>query len=463
MAKRLDSQKAAEAALKRCAPRRSFSVTPPPSKTRIPGNGNETGKGSEYKIGGKASPKVRSGTTNDGQVCGKQVIKEAMGSIKCDTCLEWFHVQCEGLNIKQAGAIRDMKILYVCQECKKFVPDFRQVVSGGKMHTVGVANIAKELEKVGQKIKDMEETIKAGAEKSKIEAKTTCLKVEEVVGKVLEKVEKEMKENKEKLTIVKETLATNEMASKSYADVLKKTMNEKMDQMAVHSKPPTQAKDMVQECFDHESRKCNVVISNIPEAQGAGIGNQSAADKQAVYELCHMLHLEVVIVKAVRLGAKSRDGRPRLLLVSNPSEETKWDVVRAAKNLKQIEQYKDIYVNPDMTRTEREEKAKLRVEARDRRNKGEDVFIFKGKVVVRTQRPAREAQHQATAQTPKQLPEQQQQVEQETAGAVGGDAAVQGMHTFFFFFLNRPPPWVIWAPSQPPGNSTRLISDRTGV
>ena len=94
MAKRLDSQKAAEAALRRCAPRRSFSVTPPPSKTRTPGNVKETGKGNECKIGGKGKghPKVCSGcsgTTNEGQVCGKQVINEAMGSIKCDICLEW--------------------------------------------------------------------------------------------------------------------------------------------------------------------------------------------------------------------------------------------------------------------------------------------------------------------------------------------------------------------------------------
>ena len=159
---------------------------------------------------------------------------------------------------------------------------------------------------------------------------------------------------------IKGSTEPSEATQASYADMVKRVVGEKIEKLTSQARPPVLEQKMVQECFDKENRKCNVVLSNFPEPQGAGVGNVAAADKQAVYEMLHKLHLEVEVGKVVRLGAKPNNGRPRLLLVATPSEEVKWDVIRAAKGLRELDEYKDVFINPDMTRLEREAQGKLK-------------------------------------------------------------------------------------------------------
>ena len=225
------------------------------------------------------------------------------------------------------------------------------------------------------------------------------------MAEAIEKVEKAVKENTDKVTALKEQMVSKAELVKqntelvdavkdtvtgkklAYSEALKKSMSEKTDEVPNRGTWPSlpQEQDMVQvqECMDRESRKCNVIISNLPEPEGAGLMNRMAADKQAVYEMFRDLNIEVDIGKAVRLGAKPRDGKPRLLLISTSTEETKWDVVRAGKDLRDLEKYQNVYVNPDLTRMERQTQGRLRAEVRERRKNGENVYIFKGQVMVR--------------------------------------------------------------------------------
>ena len=385
MSKRLDADKVAEAALKKGerTPRRSKSLSPPPPNSKKM-DAIETGKetNNDRKIEGKEQGKVCSGEISKGQVCAKPVVEDVMGSIKCDICMEWFHVKCEGLNIKAAGMIRDMHLIWMCQGCVKFIPEFRSVVKGERQ--VADMDMTAEIVRVGKKIQDLEESLREGVRTAKMESDSKYLKMEESLGKVLIKVEKAVKQNVEIFNSAKDTMAEDRT---SYADILKQAMSEKADEMSNRVSPLATAHEpditQVQECLDRESRKCNVVISNLPEAVGTGIMNRVASDKQAVYEMFHELNIEVDIGKTVRLGAKSRDGKPRLLLVSTSTEETKWDIIRSGKGLRDIYRFRNVYVNPDMTRTERQVQGKLRAEVRERKEKGEDVYIYKGKIILR--------------------------------------------------------------------------------
>ena len=120
---------------------------PPPNSKKM--DAIETGKETknERKIEGKEQGKVCSGEISKGQVCAKPVVEDAMGSIKCDICMEWFHVKCEGLNIKAAGMIRDMHLIWMCQGCVKFIPEFRSVVKGERQ--VADMDMTAEIVRVG--------------------------------------------------------------------------------------------------------------------------------------------------------------------------------------------------------------------------------------------------------------------------------------------------------------------------
>ena len=52
-----------------------------------------------------------------------------------------------------------------------------------------------------------------------------------------------------------------------------------------------------------------------------------------------------------------------------------------AKNLRKSEQWKGVYISPDLTPSEREEGKKLRDELKARRARGEQVIIRRGRIV----------------------------------------------------------------------------------
>ena len=315
---------------------------------------------------------------------------DSTGSIECKICQEWFHSQCQGVVNAKGMMMKAIKELWFCEGCKKAIPDFRKLVKEGNLEDS--RKVASEIEKLGKQMQDLEQKIKNGWKTVNQETVSKCDELEEKVGKVLDKVEASVQQNAEMMASFKGSVGESEARQASYADVVKKVVGEKMDTFTHQVRPPVLEQKMVQECIDKENRKCNIVVTNLREPQGTGLGNRSAADKQAVYDMFHQLHLEVDVGKVVRLGAKPDNGRPRLLLVATQSEEVKWDVIRAARGLREIDEYVNVLINPDMTRMERETQSKLRAEVRERKERGEDVYIAKGKVMTRR------SQHRGTGQ-----------------------------------------------------------------
>ena len=375
-------RRGAESQRERGPPRRFRSVSPSSPRSL---NRNEHGKNGAEKGENKTEKgtfKVCPGSNgNSNQVCGKPIDMDSPSCIKCEICVKWYHMQCDGLNAKRGKAIKDMGGIWICQECTKALPDIRKMLEEGNSNVS--AQVVGEIGKLGMQIKALEEKLKDGWEAVNKESMSKCDKVEEKVGKALDKVEKSLQQNTEMVASIKNSTGPTEATQASYADIVKQVVGEKMEKVKNQARPPILEQKMVQECFDKENRKCNVVLSNFAEPRGTGAGNRAATDKQAVYEMIHKLHLEVDIGKVVRLGAIPNDGRPRLLLMGTQSEEVKWDLIRAAKGLRDLDEYKDVYVNPDMTRLEREAQGKLRAEMRERRNNGEEVYISKGKIWTR--------------------------------------------------------------------------------
>ena len=89
-------------------------------------------------------------------------------------------------------------------------------------------------------------------------------------------------------------------------------------------------------------------------------------------------------------GAEESDiadiGRNRLVSLKLESVAVKWRVVSESRKLSNSENFKDIFISPDLTRKQAEEDRKLRLKLKEIRMKGEvldGVKISKGRIVGR--------------------------------------------------------------------------------
>ena len=81
-----------------------------------------------------------------------------------------------------------------------------------------------------------------------------------------------------------------------------------------------------------------------------------------------------------RLGRKGSKIRPIKLVLNNM--DAKYEILSKAKNLKTHEEYKKVFVVPDLTRKQQEEDKKLRTKLKEIRESGDnDVRIKRGKII----------------------------------------------------------------------------------
>ena len=84
-----------------------------------------------------------------------------------------------------------------------------------------------------------------------------------------------------------------------------------------------------------------------------------------------------------RIGRAGHENRPRPLKLNCKSIEQKIMILRKARELRSHQKYRDVFINPDRTQMQRAIHKKLREELNRRRSNGEDVVIFRDRVVVR--------------------------------------------------------------------------------
>ena len=81
-----------------------------------------------------------------------------------------------------------------------------------------------------------------------------------------------------------------------------------------------------------------------------------------------------------RLG-KIVHSRPRLLRFKCANMQEKITLLKGSKNLRNDGQFKKVFVNPDLTECQRKRDKSLREQLKSRRDRGEDVVIYRGEIV----------------------------------------------------------------------------------
>lgn len=138
--------------------------------------------------------------------------------------------------------------------------------------------------------------------------------------------------------------------------------------------------DISEEVHQRTLRASNVIVFGVPEKMDGPVASRIAHDKTFCTDLVRQMGIEDGINQSMRLGRPNQNA-PRPLRLQCKSLDQKRNILRACKSLRNIQDFKSVYIHPDRTRMQQAAHKTLRDEMTRRRQAGEDVYIFKGKVV----------------------------------------------------------------------------------
>lgn len=293
--------------------------------------------------------------------CKKRVSK-GEEAVQCDECSFWFHMACENIGKNLARAlVEDEEMIWHCRVCKpqikKSLAEAKKILQENESMKTELEEVKRENSETKEQVKKFEIVLNRKDEKSSTDKHRE-------LWEELEKI-------KEKLTKTEKKVDDLTGRWENFRVEFEEKMTEKME-------------ELFDEWTDKEARKNNIVIFNMAEGTD---GDQQDHDKAACLDVIeNELGIErAEIVGTIRLGKPedrgSRPRKPRPLPVKLSQADKKWEIVKNGKKLKEArkDEYKKMYIVPDLTLKEREKDKELRTSLKEKRDKGErDWAIRKG-------------------------------------------------------------------------------------
>lgn len=276
----------------------------------------------------KSPTKFLSHVDSPCRVCPKKVTDE--NSITCDKCQGWVHLKCSNLTKHEFEFLCNSpqtKLKYFCSSCEN---------------------------------------------KSPADAGSDPVLIQEARLDALDK----------KFDAV-------ELQNKAILDLLKK--DEKKDDTVAFQAT-------VQEVFDNskekDEKKNNLILFNLPETTSTDEIQSQTEDLQVVKEVLKHVNGGVLIQNfdesnVSRMGRKKtgEGNRPRAIKIQFTNVDKKMKILKNAKLLAQHDTFKKLGLSTDKTEKEREEHKTRRREVSERNAKGEDLIIYRDKIMKRSERP----------------------------------------------------------------------------
>ena len=116
--------------------------------------------------------------------------------------------------------------------------------------------------------------------------------------------------------------------------------------------------ELTQEMKEREERSGNIVVYGVPEKEGEDNGRE--ADEKVLRELATEIGVEIrgKLEVRFRAGKRKEPEKPRPIVVKVEDDETREKLLTNARRLARKDEWKRIYVAPDMTWQQREESMK---------------------------------------------------------------------------------------------------------
>ena len=258
-------------------------------------------------------------------------------SISCDSCHHWFHRGCTVLTDVEFDFLQECNeaILFKCQDC---------------LETKGAEY--KSFSSIESKLNEMMNMMS--------EMKTQILK--EVDDKIVEKLKETQQQEKMESAISIEV--------KQYIDGNNEDEKERKE---------------------IEEKANNIILHHVEEQENESL------EKQKVEEIIKILDPQGILKQSTgtlpmkRLGKRKTAEKgdilkPRPLQLVLPDPNSKNGILKNSRNLRDSK-YQQISVRPDLTRKQQEIDYKLRQQLRQRKDKKEDVIIYKGEIIQRRDHP----------------------------------------------------------------------------
>ena len=221
-----------------------------------------------------------------------------------------------------------------------------------------------------------------------------------ICRKLASKINKSFREMEARMKDMEEELKKAELERKALAAKVERTeskseqVNDKVSGMekemeAGMEKAKKEFKDeMETERKEREERRENVVVYGLTESEEEEPEMRKEEDKKKMLELAEEIGVEVngeVDVK-FRAGKKREDGKPRPMIVKVEDEETRQKIFANARRLARKEEWKRVFVSPDLTWKQREEareeERKMRIEAEKKTEEAKNSGRVGGKFVL---------------------------------------------------------------------------------
>lgn len=361
----------------------------PPKKIAAREKSNSTSSQSSPKVSGAKTTNPltqmeQTSKTINCKACNnvcleKQFIKsDDDGSISCDSCGNWFHKPCSDTTSNEWEILTsdNERILYNCNEC---------LTNKGQKH--------KELKEIKKLIQDNNETLIKVFESME---SRIFLKVEQMID---EKIEKFSEKNDKKIDEkIKNYAEEKEKIIEEFKEI--KTKLPELNEKNIEDKIKTQVNQSLDEIKDIEERRNNLIIFNIKESNAESEEESKKDDLKKVKEIIEFSNPELKdtiiqelnVESITRLGRKTRQSasagqepKSRPLKLTLPTPSLKFKVLKNSFKMKDCQTHKKIGFKLDLTKKQQEEDKALREELEIRKSRQEDVMIFRGKVILRTE------------------------------------------------------------------------------
>ena len=133
-------------------------------------------------------------------------------------------------------------------------------------------------------------------------------------------------------------------------------------------------------------RQCNIIIFGASEKKDGSLGARQEHDKSFCTELFSKIKVDASLdEEPFRLGRPRNDGHPRPVKIKCNSVQERNAILRASRELRDLPEYNGVFVHPDRTPIQQAAHKKLREELKIRRQNGEEVIIFRGKIVEKSE------------------------------------------------------------------------------
>lgn len=134
-------------------------------------------------------------------------------------------------------------------------------------------------------------------------------------------------------------------------------------------------------------RRNNIIVCGAEELKHGSLKERKEHDEIMIDNMIEDLKISDVEVRNITRIGRMKEGKERLIRIKLSTDDSKTKLLKAAKSLQNIPKYKGIYLNPDRTPVEQHRFALIRKELKDRKEKGEDVVLFRGRVIAKTALP----------------------------------------------------------------------------